>query len=209
MNTEIIIKNLVDLQDYQTTWQAMRNFTMQRMPNTPDEIWFLEHPPVFTQGQAGKAEHVLFPGDIPVVQTDRGGQVTYHGPGQLMAYALIDIRRRKIGVKEFVNLLENSVVDMLSVYNIIANIKPDAPGVYVNGAKICSIGLKITRGSSYHGIALNVVNDLEPFNRINPCGFTNLQMTKINDFVPDIKLTQVQEQLQITLLTNLINATKI
>jgi len=187
----------------------MRNFTMQRMPNTPDEIWFLEHPPVFTQGQAGKAEHVLFPGDIPVVQTDRGGQVTYHGPGQLMAYALIDIRRRKIGVKEFVNLLENSVVDMLSVYNIIANIKPDAPGVYVNGAKICSIGLKITRGSSYHGIALNVVNDLEPFNRINPCGFTNLQMTKINDFVPDIKLTQVQEQLQITLLTNLINATKI
>ena len=203
MNSKIIIKNL-GKQNYQSTWQKMRDFTMTRTKETRDEIWFLEHPPVFTQGQAGKAEHILFPGDIPVVQTDRGGQVTYHGPGQLMVYALIDLRRRKIGVKEFVNILENSVINLLADYNITAKAKPDAPGVYVENAKICSIGLKITRGCSYHGIALNVINDLEPFNRINPCGFTNLKMTKISDFVPDITIDETLKHLEKYLVDNFL-----
>jgi lipoyl(octanoyl) transferase len=161
----------------------MRDFTLNRNDATPDEIWLLEHPPVFTQGLAGKPEHVLNPGNIPIIQTDRGGQVTYHGPEQLVGYVLFDLRRLKLGVKAYVSLIENSVIQLLADYNIEANTKPGAPGVYVAGKKICSIGLKISRGCSYHGIALNVNNDLEPFSRINPCGFQNLQMTKISDFV--------------------------
>ncbi|CAL7960428.1 lipoyl(octanoyl) transferase [Gammaproteobacteria bacterium] len=181
MTPNVVIKKL-GLCNYQQTWQEMRNFTLNRGESTPDEIWLLEHPPVFTQGMAGKPEHVLNPGNIPIIQTDRGGQVTYHGPGQLVGYVLLDLRRLKIGVKTYVSLIENSVVQLLVDYNIKANIKPDAPGVYVTGKKICSIGLKISRGCSYHGIALNVNNDLEPFSRINPCGFQNLQMTRISDF---------------------------
>ena len=183
MVQHIVIKKL-GLRDYQQTWQEMRDFTLSRGESTPDEVWLLEHPPVFTQGMAGKPEHVLNPGNIPIIHTDRGGQVTYHGPGQLVGYVLLDLRRLKIGVKAYVSLIENSVVQLLAEYNIKADIKPGAPGVYVAGKKICSIGLKISRGCSYHGIALNVNNDLELFSRINPCGFQNLQMTKISDFVP-------------------------
>lgn len=183
------IKNL-GLCDYEQTWQKMRDFTLNRTKETHDEIWLLEHPPVYTQGLAGKPEHVLNPGDIPIIQTDRGGQVTYHGPGQLVGYVLVDLRRIKIGVKAFVNAIESAVVQLLSDYHINANTDPNAPGVYVNGKKICSLGLKISRGCSYHGIALNVNNNLEPFSRINPCGFRNLQMTKINDFV-NVSLEEV------------------
>jgi len=182
MTPNIAIKHF-ELCDYQQTWQKMRDFTLNRGESTPDEIWLLEHPPVFTQGLAGKPEHVLNPGNIPIIQTDRGGQVTYHGPGQLVGYILFDLRRLKLGVKAYVSLIENSVVQLLADYDIQASTKPGAPGVYVAGKKICSIGLKIARGCSYHGIALNINNDLEPFSRINPCGFQNLQMTKISDFV--------------------------
>jgi lipoyl(octanoyl) transferase len=167
--------------DYQPCWQAMQEFTGSRNENTVDEIWLLEHSPVFTQGQNGKPEHVLNPGDIPVVQTDRGGQVTYHGPGQLMVYTLIDLRRKKINVRELVSQLEQSVIDLLAEYNITAAANPDAPGVYVNNKKVCSIGLRIRKGCSYHGIAFNVALDLEPFTRINPCGFTQLQMAQFSE----------------------------
>ena len=166
-------------QDYQTTWQAMRDFTSTRTDDTPDEVWLLEHHPVFTQGQNGKPEHVLNPGTIPIVQTDRGGQVTYHGPGQLMAYLLIDLKRKSLHVREFVTAIEDSVIAMLQQFNITAEAKRDAPGVYINGDKICSIGLRIRRGNSYHGIAFNINMDLEPFQRINPCGFSQLRMTQL------------------------------
>ena len=170
---------------YEPTFERMKAFTDQRTADTPDEVWLLEHPPVFTQGQAGKAEHLLAPGDIPVVQVDRGGQVTYHGPGQLVAYVMLDIRRLGLGVRDLVSHLEHSVVDVLAQYNISAYPKPDAPGVYVetdNGeSKIASLGLRIRRGFSYHGLALNVDMDLAPFQRINPCGYEGLAVTRIND----------------------------
>ena len=172
--------------DYEPTWHAMQTFTDQRNADSADEIWLLEHPPVFTQGQAGKAEHVLFPGDIPVVQVDRGGQVTYHGPGQLVAYILIDIRRQHIGVRELVTLIENALVQLLSGYNVTAYAKPDAPGVYVDEAKIASLGLRIRRGCSFHGLALNVAMDLEPFQRINPCGYQGLRMTQLAEQTSDM-----------------------
>lgn len=167
--------------DYEPAWHAMQDFTDRRGADTPDEIWLLEHPPVFTQGQAGKAEHLLFPGDIPVVQVDRGGQVTYHGPGQLVAYILIDVRRQGIGVRDLVSLIENSLVQLLAGYNVTSRAKADAPGVYVNDAKIASLGLRIRRGCSFHGLALNVAMDLEPFRRINPCGYQGLRMTQLAD----------------------------
>lgn len=182
MISNVIIKKL-GICDYNQTWQDMQSFTSNRVETTPDEIWLLEHPPVFTQGIAGKSEHILNPGNIPIVHTNRGGQVTYHGPGQLVGYVLFDLRRLRIGVKLFVSLLENSVVQLLEDYGIKASTDPGAPGVYVASNKICSIGLKISHGCSYHGIALNVNGDLEPFTRINPCGFRNLQMTKISNFV--------------------------
>lgn len=165
-------------QDYQACWQKMRDFTDNRNEETADEIWLLEHSPVFTQGQNGQPEHLLNPGDIPVVQTDRGGQITYHGPGQLMAYTLFNLRRHKLNVRQLVSLLEQSVVDLLAQHNIKAAAKADAPGVYVDDKKICSIGLRIRRGCSYHGIAFNINMDLEPFKRINPCGFSKLEMTQ-------------------------------
>lgn len=164
-------------QAYLTIWHKMQDFTNSRNENTPDEIWLLEHDPVFTQGQNGKAEHILNPGDIPVIQTDRGGQITYHGPGQLMLYILLDLRRKHINVRSLVNLLENAVIDLLAEYQITAYAKKEAPGVYVNEMKICSIGLRIRKGCSYHGIAFNISLDLEPFSRINPCGFSQLKMT--------------------------------
>ncbi|MGI2258725.1 lipoyl(octanoyl) transferase LipB [Shewanella sp. GXUN23E] len=163
-------------QDYETVWHAMQHYTDNRDEHSPDELWLVEHPPVFTQGQAGKAEHILNPGDIPVIQVDRGGQVTYHGPGQLVAYPLLDIKRRKLGVRQLVTDIEQSLVDLLKPYGIDAYAKADAPGVYVDERKIASLGLRIRKGCSFHGLALNVDMDLAPFLRINPCGYAGLQM---------------------------------
>ena len=183
-------------QDYAACWQAMSDFTNQRTPDTGDQLWLVEHPPVFTQGQAGKAEHLLFPGEIPVVQTDRGGQITYHGPGQLVAYPLLDLRRLKLGVRELVTAIEQTIVSTLGHYGIDAAAKPDAPGVYVDGSKIASLGLRVRRGCSFHGLALNVDMDLSPFLRINPCGYQGLTMTQLRDLIPECPgMEQVQKQL--------------
>jgi len=176
------------LVDYAPTLRAMQDFTDTRTPDTPDELWLLQHPRVFTQGQAGKAEHVLAPGDIPVIQVDRGGQVTYHGPGQCVLYLLVDIRRHKLGVRDLVDLIEHSIVQLLSEYDIEAAAKPAAPGVYVAGEKIASLGLRVRRGCSYHGLSLNVDMDLEPFQRINPCGYEGLQVTSMASLLPDTAL---------------------
>ena len=170
--------------DYQPTLQAMQDFTDSRNPDTPDELWLLQHPRVFTQGQAGKAEHLLHPGDIPVIQVDRGGQVTYHGPGQWVLYLMVDLRRRHFGVRDLVNLIERSIVMLLAEYGIEARPWPEAPGVYVGGEKIASLGLRVRRGCSYHGLALNVDMDLEPFQRINPCGYAGLEVTSMARLLP-------------------------
>ena len=167
--------------DYVPVWESMRNFTAARTELTPDEIWLLSHKSVFTQGQAGKAEHVLLPGQIPVVQIDRGGQVTYHGPGQLVAYILVDVRRSAIGVRELVEQLELSVIDVLASYGVHAQSQRKAPGVYVNGAKIAALGLRIRQGCSYHGLSFNIDMDLTPFARINPCGYAGLEVTQLRD----------------------------
>ena len=167
--------------DYVPVWDAMRNFTASRTDQTPDECWLLSHKRVFTQGQAGKAEHVLLPGDIPVVQIDRGGQVTYHGPGQLVAYIMIDVRRSAIGVRELVEQLEHSIIDVLASYGVQAQSQRKAPGVYVNGAKIAALGLRIRQGCSYHGLSFNIDMDLTPFARINPCGYAGLEVTQLRD----------------------------
>ena len=189
---------------YEPTWQAMQRFTNERDANTADEIWLLQHPPVFTQGQAGKAEHLLFPGDIPVVQVDRGGQVTYHGPGQLVAYLLLDVRRSGIGVRELVSRIERSLIDTLASYGVTANAKPDAPGVYVDGAKIASLGLRIRNGRSFHGLALNVDMDLQPFQRINPCGYAGMAMTQLADLVAGpIDISEVSARLREQLVKHL------
>ena len=191
----VVVRQL-GLQDYRPVWQSMTDFTNQRTPETPDELWLVEHPPVFTQGQAGKPEHLLLPGDIPVIQTDRGGQVTYHGPGQLVAYPLLDLRRLKLGVRDLVSAIEQTIVATLAVYGIEADPKPDAPGVYVAGDKIASLGLRVRRGCSFHGLALNVDMDLEPFQRINPCGYEGLAMTQMRDLLPEPPvLAEVQDQL--------------
>ena len=171
----VIIRQL-GTKHYEPVWQAMQRFTDERDQNTQDEIWLVEHPPVFTQGQAGKAEHILMPGDIPVVQVDRGGQVTYHGPGQQVIYLLLNIKRRKLGVRHLVTAMENAVVGLLANYEITAYPKPDAPGVYVDEKKVCSLGLRIRNGCSFHGLALNVNMDLSPFQRINPCGYAGMEM---------------------------------
>lgn len=165
-------------QDYQTVWHAMQAYTDNRDAHSHDELWIVEHSPVFTQGQAGKSEHILNPGDIPVIQVDRGGQVTYHGPGQLVVYPLIDIKRAKLGVRQLVNHIEQSIIDMLAQYDINAYAKADAPGVYVQECKIASLGLRIRKGCSFHGLALNVDMDLAPFRRINPCGYAGLEMVQ-------------------------------
>ena len=167
-------------QDYVPLWHEMRDFTDSRDEDTPDEIWFCEHPPVFTLGLNAAKEHLLAPGDIPVVQIDRGGQVTFHGPGQLMIYPLIDIRRANIGVRQLVTALEQSVVDLAAEHEVNAAARADAPGVYVDGRKLASVGLRIRRGASFHGMALNVDVDLEPFSRINPCGYKELEMTDLH-----------------------------
>ncbi len=172
----LIVRHL-GIRPYLDTWQAMQAFTDRRDTNTPDEIWLLQHEAVYTQGQAGKAEHLLHPTEIPVVQSDRGGQITYHGPGQLIAYLLLDVRRKGLGVRQLVTAMEQAVIGVLAQANIQAAAKADAPGVYVDGAKIASLGLRIRRGCSFHGLALNVDLDLTPFTHINPCGYAGLAMT--------------------------------
>ena len=186
----ITIRNL-GMQPYLDVWEQMKNFTSARIENTPDELWLLEHPPVYTQGQAGKAEHVLNSNAIPIVQSDRGGQVTYHGPGQLVAYVLMDIRRKHLGIRTLVSCLEQILISVLDHYEIKGAIRCGAPGVYVENKKIASIGLRVKNGCTYHGIALNVAMDLTPFSGINPCGFAKLEMTQISDYVSTAQITEI------------------
>ncbi|MCG8707011.1 lipoyl(octanoyl) transferase LipB [Brenneria sp. 4F2] len=190
LQDKIIVRQL-GVQPYEPVSLAMHAFTDLRDDKTRDEVWLVQHPPVFTQGQAGKAEHVLMPGDIPVIQSDRGGQVTYHGPGQQVMYVLVDLKRRKLGVRLLVSAIENTVVDTLAHFQIEAHARADAPGVYVGERKICSLGLRIRRGCSFHGLALNVAMDLSPFQRINPCGYAGMQMAQVSDYVPAITLEQI------------------
>ena len=166
--------------EYEPTWRAMQRFTEERDAATPDEIWFLEHTPVFTLGVNASREHLIAPGDIPVVQIDRGGQVTYHGPGQLVAYPLVDLKRLGLGIREFVSALEYSVIDLAASFGIEAECRRSAPGVYVGGKKLASVGVRVRRGGAYHGLALNVALDLAPFGLINPCGYAGLQMTQLS-----------------------------
>lgn len=188
---KVEIKDL-GLQDYPTVWNAMREYTDQRGIDTPDTIWLVEHPPVYTQGQAGKPEHILNPGNIPVVQTDRGGQVTYHGPGQLVVYFLLDIKRLNITVRDLVSRLEQALIDMLGASGIPAARKDNAPGVYVQGAKIASLGLRVRKGCTYHGLALNVNMDLRPFKHINPCGYEGLSMTQMVDHTAEATMNDAK-----------------
>ena len=194
----VIIRDLGRTQ-YEPVFADMRKFTESRTADTVDEIWLTEHDPVFTQGQAGKAEHVLAPGDIPIVQSDRGGQVTYHGPGQITAYLMFDLRRLGLGVRDLVTGIEQSMIATLALYGIDAAARADAPGVYVQGDKIGSLGLRVRRGCSYHGLSLNVDMDLEPFSRINPCGLFGVQVTHMAQFGP-VDLREVQDQLVEVLL---------
>jgi len=188
------------LQPYEPVSQAMHEFTDTRDETTADEIWLVEHERVFTQGQVGKAEHVLVPGDIPVIQSDRGGQVTYHGPGQQVMYVLLNLKRRKLGVRELVTILEQTVVNTLAELGIEAYPRADAPGVYVDGRKICSLGLRIRKGCSFHGLALNIDMDLSPFLRINPCGYAGLEMTQVSSLRPGV----LPEDVQPLLINNFI-----
>lgn len=194
MNNQLFYKDL-GLQDYQTTWEAMKNYTAERTPDSPDELWFVQHPPVFTLGQAGKEHHILNPHHIPVVKTDRGGQVTYHGPGQVVVYVLIDLKRNHLNVRQSIDLLEKSVISLLSELNIKSYCDPAAPGVYINKAKICSVGLRIKRGCTYHGLALNVDMDLTPFSWINPCGYEGLKMTQLKEHLPAISIEEAKKLL--------------
>ncbi|MFA1018601.1 lipoyl(octanoyl) transferase LipB [Enterobacter sp. SAT-E-asb] len=196
---KILVRHL-GLQPYEPVSQAMHDFTDSRDDSTPDEIWLVEHLPVFTQGQAGKAEHLLMTGDIPVIQSDRGGQVTYHGPGQQVMYVLLNLKRRKLGVRELVTLLEQTVVNTLAEYGIDAHPRADAPGVYVGEMKICSLGLRIRKGCSFHGLALNINMDLAPFQRINPCGYAGMEMTQMRQWVE----TATPEAIRPVLLKNVL-----
>ena len=173
----IVVVRPLGLRDYEPTWRAMQRYTEERTPHSPDEIWFTEHPAVFTLGLNASRDHLLAPGDIPVLQVDRGGQVTYHGPGQLMIYPLIDLKRAGLGVRDMVSALERTVIELLAGFGIDSASRRDAPGVYVDARKIASIGLRVRRGATFHGMALNIEVDLEPFSRINPCGFNDLEVT--------------------------------
>ncbi len=188
---------------YLPVWQRMQAFTDARDAATPDQIWLLEHPPVYTLGQAGRPEHLRSPGDIPVVESDRGGQVTYHGPGQLIAYLLIDLRRRHLGVRALVTLLEESVVELLAGHGIDAAPRPEAPGVYVDGRKIAALGLRVRRGRSFHGLSLNVAMDLEPFRRIDPCGYPGLEVTQLAELGVPADMATVKTELAAILAARL------
>lgn len=194
----MIIRQL-GLKAYEPVWNDMKHFTINRLPETVDEVWLLEHFAVYTQGQAGKSEHILNTYAIPVVQTDRGGQVTYHGPGQLVAYMLLNIQKRGIGIRTFVCQLEQLLIEVLKQFDITANTRCGAPGVYVDEKKIASIGLRVKNGCTYHGIALNVAMALEPFLGINPCGYAQLEMTQMSHFIPDITVNQVSTSLAFSL----------
>lgn len=197
--TSPIIRHL-GVRPYAETFEAMRTFTQARTEETADEIWFLEHPPVFTQGQAGKPEHLLLPGNIPVVQSDRGGQVTYHGPGQCVVYFLIDLQRRGYGIRSLVTRLEEAIIATLATYGIKAAARREAPGVYVNGDKIASLGLRVRSARTYHGLSLNVKMDMEPFSRINPCGYQGLRMTQVSALGGPSDLARVNADLERALL---------
>jgi len=186
-----LISKYLGLVDYMATWQAMQTFTEQRTPDTDDELWLLEHPPIYTLGQAGQWKHLLKPSSIPVVQIDRGGQITYHAPGQLIAYTLLDLRRRSWSIRHLIRHLEQAIIKLLANYGINANGNEQAPGVYVEHAKIAALGLRIRQGCCFHGLALNVNMDLEPFAWINPCGQPNMRMTQMANFGVDINVTQL------------------
>jgi lipoyl(octanoyl) transferase len=200
MNTSI---KYLGRSDYQATWDAMKSFTDTRDATTPDELWITEHAPVFTQGLNGKAEHLLDTGDIPVIQIDRGGQVTYHGPGQLLLYCLLDINRLGLGVRALVTSIEESIIELLARYDVEAIGRRDAPGVYVDGAKIAALGLRIRKGCCYHGLSLNIDMDLSPFARINPCGLKNQAVTQMADFDIAVGLEQAGGELAQILIGNL------
>ncbi len=182
-------------QAYQTTWQAMRDYTQQRNGNSEDQLWLVEHPAVFTQGQAGKAEHILCTDKIPVIQSDRGGQVTYHGPGQIVCYFLLDLKRKGLTIKRLVTAAEQAVISLLSHYGLTGERKATAPGVYLQGKKVCSLGFRIKRHCSYHGLALNVDMDLKPFSQINPCGYKNLAVTQLSDWLTTVELATTKDLL--------------
>jgi len=193
-NKPLPIKYL-GLADYESTWHAMQTFTAGRGPDTPDELWLLEHPPVFTLGLAGKREYILRAGDIPIISVDRGGQVTYHGPGQLVAYLLLDLKRRGYGVRELVSRMEQAIIDLLADYGIEGTRRAKAPGVYVANQKIAALGLRIKHGMSYHGLALNVDMDLAPFSHINPCGYEGLEVTQLKTLGVTENVDRVMEKL--------------
>ena len=200
---EIPLIRSLGLAPYEPTWRAMQRFTDERHESTPDEIWLVEHPPVFTLGLNASREHLLAPGDIPVVQIDRGGQVTYHGPGQLVIYPLLNLRRNRLSVRDLVTALENAIIAYAAELGIAAMSSRAAPGVYVQGAKLASVGLRIRRGASYHGAALNVCNDLEPFQRINVCGYRDLAVTRLQAFCPNIDVAAAAAGLTPHLLASL------
>ena len=199
---ELIVRTLGE-QPYLETWEAMKSFTASRDAATPDELWLLEHPRVYTQGQAGKAEHILAPGDIPVILVDRGGQVTYHGPGQLVVYLMIDLTRHRLGIRSLVDVIEQAIVRTLAGMGVTAAPRPDAPGVYVEQAKIASLGLRVRRGCSFHGLALNVAMDMEPFRRINPCGYAGMAMCQVSDFVHGVTVAGLAPTLSDELVNGL------
>ena len=195
LSPQSVLIRFFGLVEYQPTWDAMRRFTAERTADTRDEIWLLQHPPVYTQGLAGKPEHLLRATDIPVIKIDRGGQITYHGPGQIVAYLLLDLRRWKINVRELVRLMEQAVIDLLAQHGIAAHGREQAPGVYGGDAKIASLGLKIKHGCCYHGLALNVDMDLAPFDNINPCGYAGLRVTQVRELGVKVSIDNLQVQL--------------
>ena len=194
MDQPLVVKNLGE-KPYAETWQAMKSFTDSRDECAADEFWFVQHPPVYTLGQAGKVEHLLTPGDIPIVHSDRGGQVTYHGPGQLVCYLLLDIRRLQLGVRDLVTAIEQSIVQLIKSYGVAAEAKPEAPGVYVDGRKLAALGLRIRKGCSYHGLSLNVDMDLGPFSNINPCGIEGLEVVDMKRLGIDRPMAKIMEEL--------------
>lgn len=187
------------LQDYQSVWEAMQDFTQNRNEATADQLWIVEHPPVFTLGRNGKPEHILQDSDIPVIKVDRGGQITYHGPGQIVIYFLLDLHRRKLGIRRLVTLIEDCIVELLEQYNVIANSDPKAPGVYVEGKKVAALGLRVSKGRTTHGLSLNVDMDLKPFSYINPCGYAGLEVTQTKNLGIKVDMDVVATKLQLLL----------